>query len=213
MVISNARRCPKCGTHGSDILGQFHCARCRDGGAPDMSEGFGSGSKESLSAMEARIALTFRRHHDYYRQVGGETLQQQLSDERAIRIQYAGRATFELVQNALDRCERICVVAVVRGEKGPMLVVGNDGSGVSVDEAFDYITPRTPGMAAPRSDFHALCSMHTSNKSPDESIGNKGVGFRAVFTLGDYVQVWTRLGSSDTWWGIELHRLLDRECL
>jgi len=50
-----------------------------------MSEGFGSGSKESLSAMEARIALTFRRHHDYYRQVGGETLQQQLSDERAIR--------------------------------------------------------------------------------------------------------------------------------
>src|SRR5205823_14012409 len=41
-------------------------------------------------------------------------------------------------------------------------------------------------------------------------IGNKGVGFRSVFSLGEYVQVWTSLGVSDEWWGIELHRLLDR---
>jgi hypothetical protein len=160
-----------------------------------------------------RIARTFQRHHKYYQGVGGETLQQQLSAERAIRLQYAGRATFELLQNALDRCERLCLVALVSVEHGALLIVGNDGPAVSVDPEFDYTSPRAPGVAAQRSDFHALCSMHTSNKLPDESIGNKGVGFRAVFSLGEYVQVWTRAGASPAWWGIELHRLLDRRRL
>ena len=62
-----------------------------------------------------------------------------------------------------------------------------------------------------RSDFHALCSLHTSNKVPDESIGNKGVGFRSVFSLSDRVRVFSRMPDSSAWWGIELHWCLCRK--
>ncbi|WP_437915097.1 hypothetical protein WME73_06390 [Sorangium sp. So ce302] len=157
-----------------------------------------------------RLAQTFANHHDYYRAVGGETLNQQLADEGAISNQYAGRAAFELLQNALDRCDKVCVVALVRENGSTRLLVANDGATVSFDPDFDYRSLSRHARLR-RSDFHALCSLHTSNKTPDESIGNKGVGFRSVFALADRVQVWTR--ADDGFWGLELHRLLDAERL
>jgi hypothetical protein len=157
---------------------------------------------------QSALARTFKHHHDYYRLVGGETLNQQLADEGAISSQYAGRAAFELLQNALDRCESTCIVALVRDGSSARLLVANDGATVSFDPNFDYQSLSQQARAR-RSDFHALCSLHTSNKTPDESIGNKGVGFRSVFALADRVQVWTR--AADGFWGIELHRLLDVE--
>ena len=55
----------------------------------------------SATTEIGRISSAFQRHHDYYSQISGETLQQQLNTESAIRLQYAGRAPFELLQNAL----------------------------------------------------------------------------------------------------------------
>ncbi|HTN86988.1 MAG TPA: hypothetical protein VL242_24990, partial [Sorangium sp.] len=73
-----------------------------------------------------------------------------------------------------------------------------------MDPRFSY-EATDPDEERRRSDFHALCSLHTSNKSPDESIGNKGVGFRSVFALGKRVQVWSRLAEAvDAWWGLEM---------
>lgn len=160
-------------------------------------------SSDHESRVES-VRQTFRNHYAYYRDVGAETRRQQLAAERSLRLAYAGRAAFELVQNAFDRCDRVVSVGVDAGAR--LLTVGNDGRALGVDPAFNY---REDDRAPRRSDFHALCSLHTSNKSPDESIGNKGVGFRSVFSLGNRVQVWSRL-SGDVWWGLELHRVVTR---
>lgn len=138
----------------------------------------------------AEIAVTFQRHYGYYRKIGDETRRQQVEAERSIKLQYSGRATFELLQNAFDRAEKHVVASVVEEEGGPAcLIVGNDGQALTVDAAFDYERPVLDPDSHKRSDFHALCSLHTSNKTPEQSIGNKGVGFRSVFSLADRVSI------------------------
>lgn len=160
------------------------------------------------------LRTVFGRHHAYYQKIGGETLRQQLAAEVAISSQYAGRSAYELLQNALDRCEQHCLIALPRDGGAPRLLVANDGRPVSYDAEFDYGAAGQEDLRAERrSDFHALCSLHTSNKSASESIGNKGVGFRSVFALSDRVQVWTRQPDASGFWGLELHRCLTAEGL
>lgn len=93
---------------------------------------------------------------------------QLLGGERALTQQYAGRVPFDLLQNALDRCDKHVLVAF----QGDHLVVANDGIPVSFDPEFNHEIPLTPGQRL--SDFHALCSMHTSSKSADENFGKTG---------------------------------------
>jgi hypothetical protein len=158
------------------------------------------------------IAETFRRHYAYYGKIGDETRRQQLEAERSIRREYGGRTTFELLQNAFDRAERHVLVAVVDSTSGQAcLIVGNDGMALSVSAAFDYEKTSPAWATAVRSDFHAICSLHTSSKKADESIDNKGVGFRSVFALAPYVQVISRVPDTGDWWGIELHWCLTRQ--
>jgi len=164
----------------------------------------------SASSIESQIATTFQRHYDYYSRIGNETRVQQIKDEQSIKLQYGGRATFELLQNAFDRAEQTVLIAQMPSSNGQSrLLVGNDGQSVSFDPEFDYDAHVVEGTNR-RSDFHALCSLHTSNKLPDESIGNKGVGFRSVFSLSDHVRIYSRLPDSLAWWGIELHWCLRR---
>lgn len=54
-----------------------------------------------------------------------------------------------------------------------------------------------------RSYFHALCTLHISNKTPDQDFGNKGIGFRSVFGVSDRCEVWSRCADRG-WRGIEL---------
>ncbi len=141
------------------------------------------------SSIESQIATTFQQHYDYYSRIGNETRVQQLKYEQSIKLQYGGRATFELLQNAFDRAEKSVLIAHVESADGSAnLIVGNDGQSVGFDPCFDYDAHVIEGTNR-RSDFHAMCSLHTSNKLPDESIGNKGVGFRSVFSLSDHVRV------------------------
>lgn len=158
------------------------------------------------------IRITFQRHHDYYQKIPGETRQQQIEGEKSLRLQYAGRAPFELVQNAFDRCRNHVFCGMLDSEK-KILIVGNDGQSISVDDKFDYDSQADAKTSQKRSDFHALCSVHTSNKQADESIGNKGVGFKSVFSLANYVQVWSRMTDGSGWWGMELHRLMEHAFL
>ncbi len=145
------------------------------------------------------VVATFSNHIEHYcAHGGGENALVGLRAEGAVTLQYAGRVVYELFQNALDRAR---TRAVVEFEDG-VLFVGNDGDGIRVDPAFDYSRP-IEGEG--RSDFHALCALHTSNKSADRQFGNKGIGFRSVFGVADRVRLWSRcLGGG--WWGMELRQ-------
>lgn len=155
---------------------------------------------------DGEVRETFQKHHQYWRSQTGVNANMQSGTEDKVTQQYAGRTPFELLQNALDRCLGSVWLEVVDVGPHGTLVVGNDGQGVTVSPDFD---PRKD-IAWNKdnqlhSDFHALCGVNLSNKNPDESTGNKGVGFRSVFELGATVQVWSRL-LGDRWWGMELHR-------
>jgi len=151
----------------------------------------------------ADVRRTFLNHYDYARKQQAETFNRDLMKELSTTRSYAGRTVFELLQNALDRAVRRVVIALTPGPE-QLLIVANDGPGVEVDPGYDY-DPRDPKSTRKRSDFHALCSINTSNKSAAESIGNKGVGFRSVFSLGKRVQVWSRLAEPEGgYWGLEM---------
>ncbi|MFC4540834.1 hypothetical protein ACFO5R_02685 [Halosolutus amylolyticus] len=162
------------------------------------------------------IADVFQNHYSYYQSLDGEVAHQQQTGETQIRREYSGRVVFELLQNALDRADETVVVRLAessRDDGAYELLVANDGDGIRVDPSYDYENPPDAGGSdRRRPDFNALCSLHTSNKSPDESIGTKGIGFRSVFALGTHVRVWSNLDttSDSAWWGLEMHSPLDQ---
>jgi hypothetical protein len=153
----------------------------------------------------SELRQVFRNHHHYYEGQQGEVALGQNRGEQAVRRQHAGREVFELLQNGLDRAESRVEVRLVEREGGDfVLVVANDGVPVRVDPDYDYQNPPEQSDQR-RPDFNALCSLHTSNKSPDESVGNKGIGFRSVFSLSSRVRVWSRMRDQSRWWGLEMH--------
>lgn len=147
------------------------------------------------------VAATYKSHIKHYAtHGGGENALVGLRAEGAVTLQYAGRVVYELFQNALDRAHRRVVVTFIDG----LLLIGNDGDGIRVDPSYDYSKP-IEGEG--RSDFHALCALHTSNKSADRQFGNKGIGFRSVFGVTDHVTLWSRCREGG-WWGMELRQKL-----
>jgi hypothetical protein len=145
-----------------------------------------------------RIRKAFVDQHAYYASDRGIRNLQARGAEAVVTQQYAGRVPFELLQNALDRCAG--AVRILRTSDS--LIVANDGRPITVTPSLDHYNP--PANSTELSDFHALCSLHTSNKSPDENTGNKGVGFKSVFSLSRHVRVWTKLHGEEGWWGIGL---------
>jgi hypothetical protein len=161
----------------------------------------------------SEVKQVFENHYDYFADKAGEVATQQQSGETAIRREYSGRVVFELLQNALDRAnERVEVRLVpsdVTGEEH-VLVVANDGLPVRVNRNYEYRDQSDlAGEDRQRSDFNSLCSVHTSNKSSEDSIGTKGIGLRSVFSLETHVRVWSRFADRDDWWGLEMHSPLD----
>lgn len=169
------------------------------------------GGKTPTTRKEIRTV--FSEHYGYFSDKDGEVAHQQQSGETAIRREYSGRVVFELLQNALDRAEHTVEIRLAKTagtETAYQLIVANDGPPVHVDTDYAYHKPPdASGRAARRPDFNALCSLHTSNKSPEESIGTKGIGFRSVFSLDTYVRVWSQFADRDQWWGLEMHSPLD----
>lgn len=116
-----------------------------------------------------------------------DTVDGHLNHEQAVTNDYLGRVLYELLQNAVDRAEKHIWINVDRSKKS--LIVANDG------ESFGYVKR----AGEPRSDFAALCAIDTSNKAMGKSIGNKGVGFKSVWSIGNSVQILTRCASTGAW--------------
>lgn len=137
--------------------------------------------------MEELIDRIFQNHYEYYSSLGVETMKQQASQYKQVEEAYQGRAVYELVQNAIDRAGEKILVRLIRSEQRNYLIVANDGSQFTFNSAYDY---RDGGSK--RYDFQSLCSIATSTKDAVKDIGNKGVGFKSVFSLNGYADVFTK---------------------
>ena len=100
-----------------------------------------------------------------------------LSDQ--VAQEYRGRCVLELLQNAHDALanglpgsERK-VTFLLRSDPDPVLLVANDGH---------PFTGR---------DFESICNLGQSSKDPNESVGNKGLGFRSVLEVSTRPEVWS----------------------
>lgn len=125
-----------------------------------------------------------------------------------VEHQYHGRFIVELIQNAHDALPplrkdqktpaRIEIVLKEDGQFGT-LYVANDG------------TPFSP------SNFNSLSQLGQSDKDPQESIGNKGIGFRSVLEIAVAPRIYSRsrVGSPNfdgycfTFSPIDVQKLID----
>lgn len=137
--------------------------------------------------MEMDIDNIFANHYGYYGSLGVETVKQQSAQYRQVEDVYQGRVVYELLQNAIDKAESKIRIELLCRDDGNYLIVANDGKPFTYGSNYDYRHGNTQ-----RYDFQSLCSIATSTKSAMKDIGNKGVGFKSVFSLNDYVAIYTR---------------------
>ena len=96
-----------------------------------------------------------------------------------ITQEYQGRCILELLQNAHDAlahgdpddARRISFVLSTDPE--PVLSVGNSGHPFR------------------KADFDGICQLAQSPKDPNESVGNKGLGFRSVLEVSSRPEIWS----------------------
>ena len=98
--------------------------------------------------------------------------------------EYRGRAVLELLQNAHDVLGgnddpgQVSFVLNSSGEQ-PELLIANSG------RPFRH------------KDFSGICELAQSPKDPNESVGNKGLGFRSVLELTTCPEVWSTAPAGD----------------
>lgn len=103
-----------------------------------------------------------------------------------VEHQYHDRFLIELLQNAHDALgplqnddgNRIAVVFMPDDSEHGSLLVANDG------EPFSH------------SNFERLSQLGQSDKNPEKSIGNKGIGFRSVLEISERPEIYSRAGTS-----------------
>ena len=91
---------------------------------------------------------------------------------------YRGRCILELLQNAHDALEKAPrgdrrVSFVLKTSPEPVLLIANSG---------DPFRPEN---------FEGLCQLGQSPKDPNESVGNKGLGFRSVLEVATSPEIWS----------------------
>lgn len=108
----------------------------------------------------------------------GDSYYQQIANAAEhISAEYQGRFLVELIQNANDQAVRAnlskSLVTITRVDG--LIAVGNSG------QPFDE----------PKVD--AITSIFKSDKSADACIGNKGIGFKAVFQIADSAEIFSSM--------------------
>lgn len=99
--------------------------------------------------------------------------------DEQIAQEYRGRCILELLQNAHDalanvECDDLRQIAfVLSTSPEPVLLVGNSGHPFRIE------------------DFEGICQLGQSPKDPNESVGNKGLGFRSVLGVSSCPEIWS----------------------
>lgn len=102
-----------------------------------------------------------------------------------IAQEYRGRCILELLQNAHDALAKATpddprlVSFVLSMDPDPVLLVGNSG------------------LPFFRKDFEGICQLAQSPKDPNESVGNKGLGFRSVLEVSGCPEIWSTTPAGD----------------
>jgi len=100
-----------------------------------------------------------------------------------VQHQYHGRFAIELIQNAYDALARAS-----RADRG----MGRIELRLVPDRAFGTLYVANDGSPFSESNFVSVSQLGQSDKSPETSIGNKGIGFRSVLEICDRPQIWSR---------------------
>lgn len=118
--------------------------------------------------------------------------QSQAGTESESSKDYTGRVVFEFFQNAIDKADANVWLELTENE----FIISNDGDPFSISEQSIH--------KYEKSDFHALNTIHNSNKKPGESVGNKGVGFKSCWNVSNDVTIESITKNESIAWGFKL---------
>ncbi len=92
-----------------------------------------------------------------------------------IQTDYAGRFLIELIQNAEDQAHK------AKLKKAKIIVVRDKG----------YVAVLNQGLPFDYEGLRSITSIGMSQKNPEETIGNKGIGFKAVYQISDSPEIYS----------------------
>lgn len=123
----------------------------------------------------SQLQTILEKHYKNYIDQSVENIKRDAKGLLHVISDYEGRVVFELLQNAFDKANEHIGIYI----KDSMLYVANDGTRFTYNKNYDYEN----GDNEKRGDFLSICSMFTSTKSVATAIGNKGIGFKSVFSI------------------------------
>lgn len=100
--------------------------------------------------------------------------------QNIISTDYDGRTIIELLQNGHD------ANASAESDGRLEFVLVED------EESFGVLYVANTGTAITDKNFESICQVASSSKSPNEGIGNKGVGFKSILQLGSNPEIYSR---------------------
>jgi hypothetical protein len=104
-----------------------------------------------------------------------------------VEHQYHGRFLIELIQNAHDALPEVRI----SGRPSRIAIVLDDA-----DSRYGTLLIANDGHPFTGSDFESLSQLGQSNKDPQKSIGNKGIGFRSVLEISNCPQIFSKAAAS-----------------
>lgn len=117
-----------------------------------------------------------------------------------IGADYHGRFLVELIQNAEDPSRQTTSMAF--GHRSTRLIIVRTETLVAV---------LNQGMPFTEKDIKAITSLGLSTKNPETSLGNKGVGFKAVFQVTDCPEIYSAPESGGNLWSEDANRFCMQE--
>lgn len=100
-----------------------------------------------------------------------------------VEHQYHGRFLIELIQNAHDALNEECL----DGDEARLEIVIS-----TEEEPYGALYVANDGIPFTRSNFECLAQLGQSDKDPEKSIGNKGIGFRSVLEVTNAPEIYSR---------------------
>lgn len=145
------------------------------------------GRQEGDRTVEAQARRQVRTFFDELRN-GTRNYRTVASLSGQITQEYRGRCVLELLQNAHDALagarqddpddpKQVSFVLTTEGQ--PELLIANSGRPFR------------------REDFDGICQLGQSPKDPNESVGNKGLGFQSVLEVSTRPQIWSTAAAED----------------